>query len=283
MHRPAEIFTHTPESPNNEAKQAWSGHQCQYLGSTCVKKSQHELLSGRDLPFGVCSVYHRGEHLQNEEPHVICPRRFEQDDLIFKDAARLLQDPENFYVLREVYSGVGDFDYFVINYDEEANELVDFCALEVMTVSTTSTGGIIRSLLDHLDHDKKLEQDYNYGINYRQVLGRMESQLFLKGSAIMALGKRMVWAIQDVFWEYMLHNHPVDIAEGFDPEKPVGMTVYSLDGTPQAGYTIRNSGEYWGELNDWLSLLYPKIYFDTEDLENRLTKKLGEGHYKAFP
>ncbi len=77
-----------------------------------------------------------------------------EDALIFKDAARLLTNKKHFNVVGEVtVSGLGRFDHFLVNYDIKQANVTDFVALEDMTVSTTSTGGIIHALLDHVQKD----------------------------------------------------------------------------------------------------------------------------------
>ena len=280
MHRPAEIFGHTPEGDHPEKESDIERQRCPFTDERCSKVSQHSMMEGRDLRFGVCSIHHGGRHLDGSAPHVVCPKRIEQDGIVFRDAARVLDDPDDFEVVDEIHFEVGHFDFFVVNTDEHGT-VTDFCGLEPMMVSTTQTGGIIRGLIDYLD-DEPFEERYDYGINYRQVLGRMESQLFLKGSVVAEMGEQMVWAVQDVFWEYILANHPVELEEGFDEDKPVGMVVYALDGDRSEGYDVRREKEFWGTLDEWLSLLYPRANFTSESLRRKLTEKRGEGTYARF-
>lgn len=281
MHRAAEIFGHSTETDSAQKQTDIEKQRCPFTDSRCQKASQHELMEGRELQFGVCTAHHSGRHHDGSAPYIICPKRIEQNGTMFKDAARSLDNPDDFEVLDEITFEVGDFDFFVVNTDEDG-EVTDFCGLEPMMVSTTQTRGIIESLLDYLDDDSEFQQRYSYGINYRQVLGRMESQLFLKGSVVADMNEQMMWAVQDVFWEYILDNHPVQLEEGFDEGKPVGMAVYTLDGKASTGYTVRRQKEFWGDLDDWLSLLYPKVEFDREELQQKLTQKYGEAVYERF-
>ena len=281
MHRAAEIFGHSTENDTEQKREDIENQRCPFTGKRCQKVSQHELMEGRDLQFGVCSAHHSGRHHDGTVPYIICPKRIEQDGIMFKDAARVLNDPNNFEVVDEVTFEIGDFDFFVVNTDKNGR-VTDFCGLEPMMVSTTQTRGIIESLLDYLDDDPEFQERYTYGINYRQVLGRMESQLFLKGSVVADMNEQMMWAVQDVFWEYILDNHPVQLEEGFNEEKPVGMVVYTLDGEPSSGYSVRRQKEFWGDLDDWLSLLYPKVKFNREELRQKLTEKYGEDIYRRF-
>jgi hypothetical protein len=281
MHTPAEIFGHTPEGNHPDKESDIEDQRCPFKGGRCSKVSQHSMMEDRDLRFGACSIHHGGRHLDGSAPHIVCPKRIEQDDIMFKDAARVLADPDNFEVVDEVHFAVGHFDFFVVNTDADGT-VTDFCGLEPMMVSTTQTGGIIRGLIDYLEDDRTFDDRYDYGINYRQVLGRMESQLFLKGSVVAEMGEQMMWAVQDVFWEYILDNHPVELEEGFDEDKPVGMVVYTLDGDQQSGYDVRRQKEYWGTLDEWLSLLYPKADYTRESLQQKLTEKYGQGTYAAF-
>jgi hypothetical protein len=281
MHKAAEVFGHSINKDTDKKGSDIEKQNCPFIDERCQKASQHELMEGKDLQFGVCSAHHSGRHHDGTVPYIICPKRIEQNGTMFKDAARVLDDSSNFEVLNEIRFEVGDFDFFVVNTDE-SGRVTDFCGLEPMMVSTTQTRGIIESLLDYLDDESEMQERYKYGINYRQVLGRMESQLFLKGSVVADMNEQMMWAVQDVFWEYILDNHPVQLEEGFDEEKPVGMVVYTLDGTQSSGYNIRRQREFWGDLDDWLSLLYPKVEFNREELREKLTQKYSEDVYNQF-
>jgi hypothetical protein len=228
-----------------------------------------------DMPFGCCSVYHKGRHSKDSEPHIICPHRLTENALIFEDAARVLEDKSKFSNVDEVnVRGLGRFDHFLVNYDEKLGKVKDFVALEDMTVSTTSTGGIIHGLIDHIQK-RNLQEKYKYGINYRQVLGRMESQFFVKGKAMARMGKHIVWCVQDVLYDYLCGEYRIEgIKEGFDPDKPIGIVVYSMYGSPQSGYHLRRSGEFWGTMDEWGGLLESRSVLNISQLSNMLSKKL---------
>lgn len=268
IHRPAEIFCYPPESTTSEAIEAWKSYYCIYQNKRCDKKSEHVLMAESNIPFGCCSVHHKGK------PHIICPKRLEERRLIFKDAARVLQNPRDFHIMREInVKGLGRVDFFLVNYAETNDTITDFCAFEVMTVSTTSTGGIIRGLLDHIKN-RAMKRKYKYGINYRQVLGRMESQFFVKGKAIAQMGKNMVWAIQDVLYDYLAEEYEIHIKRGFNPKKPIGMIVYALNDSSDGNYVLRRSSEYWGTIDEWEGLLTLKDIPNSDVLTKKLLEKL---------
>lgn len=275
MHNPAEIFGYTPEQEADEKKENLDNEYCRFIDGKCTKKSEKESIEKRSLQFGVCSAYHSGRHMGDAEPCIICPRRIEQNDVIFYDAARVLGNSDNFEIKKEIHISAIDskFDYFVTN-QNDVGEITDFCALEPMMLSTSDTGDLVDGFLDFLDYGE-MDDRYGYGINWRQVIGRMESQLFMKGRIIEDMNEQMMWGIQDVFWDYIKHNHPVleeplNIERGFSEEKPVGLVIYTLDGSPEVGYNVRRKNEYWGDTEDWLDLLYPKGEVSRKDVKKKL-------------
>lgn len=60
------------------------------------------------------------------------------------------------------------------------------------------------------------------------------------------------------------------------------MVVYTLDGDQQSGYDVRRQKEFWGTLDEWSSLLYPKADYTRQSLRQKLTEKYGQGTYAAF-
>ena len=274
IHRPAEIFCYPPESKTSEAIEAWKSHYCIYQNKRCDKKSEHVLMAESNIPFGCCSVHHKGKHMHQSRPHIICPKRLEERGLVFNDAARTLQNPRDFYTIREInVRGLGRVDFFLVNYDENSDRITDFCAFELMTVSTTNTGGIIRGLLDHIKN-RGIKRKYKYGINYRQVLGRMESQFFVKGKSIADMGKHIIWAVQDVLYDYLVGEYKLSIKQGFNPKNPIGMIVYTLDDSLDGTYVLRRSSEFWGTIDDWKGLLVLKEMPDLDALTKQLLEKL---------
>ncbi len=207
----AEVFGYVAHSSSPEAVEAVGEYRCPFLGSRCVKPSQHR---GYDpnIPFGACSVWHRGKGILERQPYVICPIRFVQDRQIFLDASKLLESHENteIVVVPEVGLAIGRIDYIIARYGARARTVTDFLVLEVMACSTTSTGDILRSFHNVLQ-GRTTEKRLKYGINYRQVLSRMMVQVLAKAYACEKWGVPMVWAIQDVLFTYMRTTTRVDL------------------------------------------------------------------------
>jgi hypothetical protein len=121
---------------------------------------------------------------------------------------------------------LGTMDYVAVAYDNTANKVLDFAGIEVMAVSTTSTGRIIRAYVDVLSG--RPASSYDYGINYRQVLSGMLIQLCAKGSAFSTWGKKTIWLVQDVLYDYMVHTCDLRLPEGTREPDPILLMVYSL-------------------------------------------------------
>jgi len=72
---PNEIFTYPVESKSAKAKNAVQNYYCRFLDRKCDKQSRTI-----KYPMGVCSVNHSGT-----KP-IICPHRFLENNLVFKNA-----------------------------------------------------------------------------------------------------------------------------------------------------------------------------------------------------
>jgi len=137
-HEPAEIFGFVPDAANKpECKRIWRHRHCPFRDSRCMKRSQHNLMP-TDWPFGVCSVWHRSRHSDQAIPHIICPARFRIPQ-VFQDAAKALKRKGEVDILDEVQlTGIGRVDYLIASHTEHPRKILDFCAVEVMAVSTTT-------------------------------------------------------------------------------------------------------------------------------------------------
>jgi hypothetical protein len=145
----------------------------------CAKRSTHRDIG--HIPFGVCSVWYKPGFSEQSMPHIICPKRLGTRPVV-QEAVASLAFKNGIELLDSVrISPLGTMDYVAVAYDKDSNKVVDFAGIEVMAVSTTSTGRIIRAYLDVLDG--RPGGNYDYGINYRQVLSRMLVQLCAKGAA----------------------------------------------------------------------------------------------------
>jgi hypothetical protein len=105
--------------------------------------------------------------------------------------------------------------------------------LEIMT-SSTRGGGLTEHMADvlALREQRPLRGAVKspYTPNYRQVFGRMASQLFAKSEVADAWGGKTIWILQDVLLEYIQQT------TAFDPKPFVGKTngnvnlvIYRMD------------------------------------------------------
>jgi len=283
----AEVFGYPSHNKHATALDIRARHLCPFQVDetgqlrTCTKKSQHNLFvrfKQTETPFGACSVWHRGRGQEFYRPHIICPARFLQDNRIFQDAKRVLRNwrpASKFYVIREVnFPNIGRLDYILVNYDEEADELLDACILEVMAVSTTTTGDIIRSMFEILGLQDAAKETYNYGINFRQVISRMMIQLVAKSYATSMWNAKMIWVIQDVLYDYMVNSTNLALKEVSREcleiaKEDILFFVYELETNPNHDlYRIRLLSVKGGTREDVKRSLEPKAIPSLDDWRN---------------
>lgn len=265
-----------------EAVRVRQMYECPFLRVRCPKPSQHRDFD-RNIPFGACSIWHRGRGMSEAQPHVICPVRFTQDQHIFQDASQLLKAKEGdeIVIIPELSLPMGRIDYILAQYDPTARNVLDFIVLEVMACSTTTTGHVLRSFHDILQ-GRKTAIRLNYGINFRQVISRMMVQVLAKAYACERWGKRMVWAVQDVLYRYMDATTKVDLRSvdikalnNTDPQMSILFFVYGMDLNGDRGiFELRLKEVYGGDKEDFAKILEPLEIPETERLFDLIQQKV---------
>ncbi|MEO0249754.1 MAG: NotI family restriction endonuclease [candidate division WOR-3 bacterium] len=282
--RVAEAFGYPPEASSPQAVQARTEHLCPFLGVRCVKPSQHRDYDPK-VPFGACSVWHRGRGVQEPQPYIICPIRFVQEQRVFLDASRLLSGTGEVVVIPEISLPIGRIDYILSLIDPLTQKVADFIVLEVMTCSTTSTGDVLRSLHDILE-GRVTERRLKYGINFRQVVSRMTVQVLAKAHACERWHKRLVWAVQDVLYQYMrattkldLESMPLAELENVPEEMSILFLSYGMErdlSSENERFEIKLKEAYGGTKESFARVLEPLEVPRTEKLLELIQQRMGE-------
>lgn len=160
--RPTEIFGYPVWDDSATAEDARRRHWCPFQQSHCTKKSQ--LI---DIPFGVCSVEHRGDI------RAICPHRFlehgENPDVskVFEEIAlHYFGDFHNIVIFPEVrLPNVGSIDFIMVRHKPMKPEVDDFVSVEFQSNSTTSTGKLVQGMRDFMAGHDIQDKSYVFGIN----------------------------------------------------------------------------------------------------------------------
>jgi hypothetical protein len=278
----SEVFGYLSEASSAEALRVRREHECPFLATRCPKLSQHRDYDP-NIPFGACSVWHRGKGATKPYPYIICPVRFVQNQSIFLDASRLFSPRENseLLVIPELGLPIGRIDYIIAQCDSATRRVKDFIVLEVMACSTTTTGDVLRSLHDIL-RGRATKRRLKYGINFRQVISRMMVQVLAKAYACEKWNKRMVWAIQDVLYRYMqattkveLESIPPEALESRVSQKPILFFVYGMDmNEGQEMFELKLTEVYGGSKEDFARNFEPVKIPEMEKLLELIQQKV---------
>lgn len=259
----SEVFGYLSEADSAEALRVRRGHECPFLATRCPKLSQHRDYDP-NIPFGGCSVWHRGTGVTEPYPYIICPVRFVQNQSIFLDASRLFDPRENseLLLIPEMSLPIGRIDYIIAQCDRATRRVEDFIVLEVMACSTTTTGDVLRSFHDIIQ-GRTTEKKLKYGINFRQVISRMMVQVLAKAYACEKWNKRMVWAVQNVLYRYMQGTTKVEL-ESFPLEAleisqaSILFFVYGMDmNEKQEMFELKLTEVYGGNKEDFARIFEP--------------------------
>ena len=190
---PSEIFGYHHTDKRKKARECRQKFWCPYVDLICYKKSR--LL---DFPFGVCTAH------VNETDIALCPRRFLENNTIFKDIAQHhFESAHDILIFPEVHlKNTGSFDFVMVKHKPMSVEIEDFIAIEFQTGQTTSTGHLVQGLKDYLSENGKMLKKYNFGLNMYDIWKRTFTQILNKGIIFENWNKKLYWVIQDQIYHY---------------------------------------------------------------------------------
>ncbi len=228
----AEVYTYPPDAKTAPAETARRMCLCRFRGPglECEQKNNRGEIAllkldrypdlqrryRRDtLPLGVCSV------MAGEKPWIVCPNRL----FYTGEAAPKLEHSiyhswgfkpgDEVALWREVRIQSKkrskkfnyNFDYVfrrVVNAAEQKYEETPY-VVEVMSCST-SGGGVSDDFALALGSVHVKADSRAPSLDKGRVLGRMLSQIFAMAEVVHGWGGKIVWVVQDVFWDYMIET-----------------------------------------------------------------------------
>jgi hypothetical protein len=262
--RTAEVYTYPPDARTPNATNARDNCLCRFRGPglPCEQRNNRGQVAlvqlenypdlrarygGPSIPLGMCSVMDRGK------PWIVCPNRLfytgqaapRLEHSIYHswgfkpgDQVALWRDvriqsknrTKNFnyrfdYVFRKVLDA-GKGQYEDIPY-----------VVEVMSCSTSGEG-VSDDFAWALGSAHSKTGGRGPSLNKRHVLGRMMSQLFAMAGVVHEWGGKIVWIVQDVFWDYINETTGFNMDEfRSDPNGNMLLVVRHLE---MKGYDSRD-------------------------------------------
>ena len=180
---PAEYFGHAYINNSIEAVQHQEKQHCPFLASECKKPRKSE----PHIKVGVCTVGYKGKFLNGFEPVVICPHRY-QANQVFNHVASYYFPPDADSFTRwapEVSIGLGGSVDYVLAKCRHATPTVieDFICVEFQAAGTTGTPW--EAVLDFRQSRQFTKQNYHYGINWANEFAKtMMQQVYKKGMIV---------------------------------------------------------------------------------------------------
>lgn len=218
---PAEIFGHPINDSSKVAERDRRKRWCPFANKKCDKKSR--LIR---FPMGVCSVQFGNEVI------ALSPRRFLQDDTVFKDIAdHYFNTRHDIVIFKEVnLPSIGNFDYVMVKHRPLSTEIEDFLVVEFQTGQTTGTGKLVNALKDYFSGEEIEGKTYGFGLNYADIWKRTFTQILNKGIVIEKWGNKIYWVVQEPVYRDFLNRYRL-----------AGMTFDDSHSTVFAIYDLRNA------------------------------------------
>ncbi len=223
-----EVFGHDTALSATRAKQ--NLHPCPFRGNECAKGNKVN-------PLGICSL------TEGKIATVVCPVRFLENGVMFRDAARIafgkgvicVAVPE-VRVLEVLRDGkrkkIGKVDFLLAHV--EGGKAIDFAALEVQAVYIS--GATIRPAFDRYVRTGKLAEDGKRRPDFRSsAQKRLMPQLALKVPVFRRWGKRFFVATDSTFFSELPLMSPQSSGNS-----EVTWLSYDFERQSEGGYRIQS-------------------------------------------
>ena len=195
---PIEVFGYSYNDNSAKAVEARKNQYCPFLKKECTKPRKSE----PHIKVGICSLGYKGSFLGRYEPVIVCPSRFLEEVVFTSIHDRFFPDWDHYAWIKEVNMGVsGNVDYVALKTNSDGKNATDFFCVEFQANGTTgSPYPYVEDLLNNGTYKKK----HSFGLNWaNEFMKTMMQQVYKKGQAVEAWGKKIVFVIQDVSLEYL--------------------------------------------------------------------------------
>ncbi len=195
---PAEVFGYPIGARSAKAKAARRRYWCPFANEKCNKQSRLV-----QYPMGVCSVQYGNQVI------ALSPRRFLQDNTVFKDIAdHHFKTRDNLLLFSEVgLAGTGNFDFVMVKHKPLSSDIEDFVIIEFQTGQTTSTGKLVQALKDCLGGKDIKGKSYAFGLNMADIWKRSFTQILNKGIVLEKWGHKIYWVVQEPVYQNLLDRY----------------------------------------------------------------------------
>jgi len=216
--QPAEVFGHHWSSSTSDAIKCRASYFCPFTGVRCNKQTRKV-----KYPMGVCSINYQNKIL------ALCPNRFLQDNIIFKNIAKeYFGSTDNQVVLHEVrLDDFGSFDHVIVKHEPMSAKIIDFVIVEVQGYQTTSTGGLVDGLEDAMVKPPNVKNSYKFGLNEYDIVKRTLIQMLHKGKVIEAWKQKIFWVMQEPLYDEFVRRYNIDSLDYSDDDS-TNFAIYNL-------------------------------------------------------
>ena len=171
---------------------------CPFLDKRCTKQSR--LIN---YPMGVCSVQY------GEKTIALCPNRFLQNNVVFKDIAdHYFKTRNDLVVFSEIgVANTGTFDYVMVKHKPLSSDIEDFVVIEFQTGQTTGTGKLVQALEDHIAGKDITGKSFGFGLNLADIWKRSFTQILNKGIVLESWGHKIYWVVQEPVYQDFINRY----------------------------------------------------------------------------
>ncbi|MCD4717059.1 MAG: hypothetical protein K8R45_10000 [Desulfobacterales bacterium] len=220
---PAEIFGYPFKEVSNLPKKGRKKHWCPFADDKCNKQSR--LIK---YPMGVCSVQY-GDNII-----ALCPRRFLQNNIVFKNIAdHYFKTRNDLVVFSEIgLSQTGTFDYVMVKHKPFSSDIEDFVVVEFQTGQITGTGQLVQGLKDCMKGEDIEGNSYGFGLNLADIWKRSFTQILNKGIVLENWGHKIYWVVQEPVYQDFLNRYNLN-GMAYNDDHSTVFVIYDIKQHPE--------------------------------------------------
>jgi len=225
---PAEVFGYSFRAASDLPKKGRKKYWCPLADDKCNKQSR--LIK---YPMGVCAVQY-GDNIV-----ALCPRRFLQNNIVFKDiAGHYFKTRNDLVVFSEIgLAQTGTFDYVMVKHKPFSSEIEDFVVIEFQSGQTTGTGQLVKGLKDCLAGEDIEGRSYGFGLNFADIWKRSFTQILNKGIVLENWSHKIYWVVQEPVYQDFLNRYNLN-GMTYDDGHTTVFAIYDLSSDADNKYNL---------------------------------------------
>lgn len=202
-----DLINETPTEPFKEVTCPYRQHVGDLYTDTGIGLNCSKIRKANPNPLIGNCIMRKTTPQGDVQDWIVCPERFNQNQIIFKDCLRFLEEGDYSVVKELTIGSSGNLD-FAVTAQDQSGDVIDFVGIEVQACGTGGSGPIWTARNDFLNG--AMNENYSFSLNQKDASKKILVQLLHKARQIARWRKNTVLVIQDFFLDHLRHSYAID-------------------------------------------------------------------------